>query len=175
MISIAPPALAADREFVASITELVNEVYAVAEQGLWAGPTDRTDPAEIASIITAGELVGAREADGEIIGAARVRQLPSGEGEVGMLVAHPKRRGAGIGRDLLAYAEGWARERGLRTMQLELLVPKTWAHPVKEFLRGWYTRAGYRVVRSTDLAEHYPALQPRLACPCDFLVFNKAL
>jgi hypothetical protein len=60
-------------------------------------------------------------------------------------------------------------------MQLELLVPRTWKHPVKEFLRDWYTRIGYRVVRTGDLGEDYPALVPRLATPCDFLVFHKDL
>ncbi|GAA2634107.1 GNAT family N-acetyltransferase [Paractinoplanes durhamensis] len=174
MISFADPALATDNVFVASITDLVNEVYAAAEQGLWSGETDRTNAAAVAALIAAGELVVARE-DGEIVGAARVQRLPTGEGEVGMLVAHPKRRGAGIGRELLAYAEGWARTRGLTTMQLELLVPRTWTHPVKDFLRGWYTRAGYQVVRVTDLTEDYPELHPRLATPCDFLIFNKAL
>jgi GNAT superfamily N-acetyltransferase len=174
MISFADPSLAADAAFVAEITDLVNEVYAAAEQGLWAGAVDRTGPDEIAAIIAAGELVVARRA-GEVIGSARVQRLASGEGEVGMLVAHPRRRGAGLGRDLLAYAEGWARDRDLRTMQLELLVPQTWTHPVKQFLREWYTRAGYRVVRTTDLAEAFPALHPRLATPCDFLIFNKPL
>ncbi|GIM95471.1 GNAT family N-acetyltransferase [Paractinoplanes toevensis] len=176
MISFAAPSAASDAAFVATVTDLVNEVYAVAEEGLWAAPTDRTDVTEIARIIATGELVVARE-DGEITGVARVCRLPSEDsvGEVGMLVAHPKRRGGGIGRNLLAYAEGWARDLELHTMQLELLVPKTWTHPVKQFLREWYTRAGYRVVRVTDLAEDYPALAPHLATPCDFLIFNKQL
>jgi hypothetical protein len=60
-------------------------------------------------------------------------------------------------------------------MQLELLVPRTWSHPVKEFLRRWYTRIGYRQVRTARLEEAYPALQPRLATPCDFLIYHKAL
>ncbi|GIF25486.1 GNAT superfamily N-acetyltransferase [Actinoplanes tereljensis] len=176
MIAIAAPSLASDVALVATVTDLVNEVYAVAEEGLWAGPTDRTDGTEIAKIIAAGELVVAREG-GQIIGVARVCRLPADEsvGEAGMLVADPKRRGAGIGRDLLAYAEGWAVDLGLKSMQVELLVPREWTHPVKQFLREWYTRAGYRVVRVTDLAEDYPALAPHLACPCDFLIFNKPL
>ncbi|GAA0564756.1 GNAT family N-acetyltransferase [Paractinoplanes ferrugineus] len=174
MISIAPQSSAADPELRTGVADLVNKVYAVAEDGLWAGEVDRTSPAEIGALIDAGELVVARDG-AEIIGAARVQRLPSGEGEVGMLVTHPARRGAGLGGDLLAYAEDWARGQGRHTMQLELLVPKTWSHPVKEFLRGWYTRSGYRVVRVTDLAESFPALAPRLATPCDFLIFNKPL
>jgi hypothetical protein len=28
-------------------------------------------------------------------------------------------------------------------MQLELLVPRDWRHPSKEFLKSWYGRRGY--------------------------------
>jgi GNAT superfamily N-acetyltransferase len=174
MIAHVAPTRAADDKYVAEVTELVNVVYAAAEQGLWLDDTDRTTPSEVAALIAAGELAEAR-IDGELAGVARVQRLPTGEGEVGMLVAHPDRRGAGIGRDLIAYAEKWAVDRGLRTMQLELLVPQTWTHPVKQFLREWYTRLGYRVVRVGDLAQDYPALVPRLATSCDFLVFHKPL
>jgi GNAT superfamily N-acetyltransferase len=174
MISGADPALSTDPALVGTITTLVNEVYAAAEEGLWTPGADRTSPAEIAALIAAGELLVARD-DEEIIGVARLQRLPTGEAEVGMLVAHPKRRGAGIGRQLLTYAEDHARARAIRTMQLELLVPKTWKHPVKEFLRAWYTRSGYEVVRVTDLASSYPELAPRLATPCDFLIFHKPL
>ena len=48
-------------------------------------------------------------------------------------------------------------------MQLEVLAPRTWTHPVKEFLRGWYTRIGYRQIRTARPADAHPALQPRLA------------
>ena len=61
-------------------------------------------------------------------------------------------------------------------MQLELLVPIGWAHPEKERLRGWYTRLGYRVIRSAPFEHVAPAhLASRLAVPCKFLVFRKQL
>ena len=113
--------------------------------------------------------------DGRVVGAVRIQRLDGGLAEFGMLVASPELRGVGIGRALVAFAEGWAREQGFRRMQLELLVPQTWEHPVKEFLRGWYTRIGYRQVRTGRLEEAYPALQPLLATPCDFTIFHKDL
>ena len=174
MIATADPGLSSDDRFVAAVAALVNEVYAAAEEGIWIDGTVRTNSAEIAAMSSAGELVVARE-DDEVVGAMRLQSLPSGEGEFGMLVAHPERRGAGIGRDLIAYAESWARSEGLKTMQLELLYPRTWTHPVKKFLHDWYNRLGYEVVRHGDFAEDYPALVPRLATPCDFLVFHKTL
>jgi hypothetical protein len=60
-------------------------------------------------------------------------------------------------------------------MQLELLVPRDWSHPTKEFTRDWYTRMGYRVVRTGRFDEDYPHLVPHLATPCDFLIFLKDL
>ena len=174
MIDLVAKERSADERFVAELTDLVNEVYAAAEKGIWLEGTDRTSPAEIAAMIEAGHLVVARDGD-TVTGAMRLQRLPTGEGEFGMLVAHPDRRGAGIGRALIAYAEDWARSEGMHTMQLELLFPRDWTHPVKQFLHDWYQRLGYRVVRHGDLGEDYPALIPRLATDCDFLVFHKAL
>ena len=174
MIDLVEKERSADEQFVAELTDLVNEVYAAAEKGIWIEGTDRTSPAEIAAMIEAGQLVVARDGDA-VIGAMRLQRLPTGEGEFGMLVARPERRGAGIGRDLIAYAEDWARSRGLPAMQLELLFPSGWTHPVKQLLHDWYQRLGYRVVRHGDLGEDYPDLIPRLATECDFLVFHKAL
>ncbi|MGZ3145913.1 hypothetical protein ACVDFE_28760 [Lentzea chajnantorensis] len=54
-------------------------------------------------------------------------------------------------------------------------MPQNWQHPVKEFLRSWYTRMGYEVVHRGDLADDHPHLVPELACPCDFLVFHREL
>jgi hypothetical protein len=68
-------------------------------------------------------------------------------------------------------------------MQLELLVPRGWTHPVprgwthptKVFLAAWYTRIGYRIARKGAIDEAYPALAPLLATPCDFVIYHKRL
>ena len=163
-----------DTTLAAEIADLVNRVYAEAEKGIWLDGATRTSASEVADLICAGEIAVLRSGS-RVVGAVRVRRLEEGVGEFGMLVAAPEERGTGIGRDLVSFAERWARESGLSQMQLELLVPRTWAHPVKEFLRDWYTRIGYRVVRKGDLAEDHPALVAHLACPCDLLVFHKDL
>ena len=173
-ISLAPPHLAGDGAFLTATADLVNRVYADAEKGIWREGAERTGPDELAGLVRAGELAVARR-DGHVVGAVRVRRLASGEGEFGMLVASPERRGIGLGRRLVEFAEGWAREHGAATMRLELLLPREWEHPVKEFLRGWYTRIGYRPVRTASFADDYPALEPLLATPCDFVVFHKPL
>jgi GNAT superfamily N-acetyltransferase len=163
-----------DDGFVAQVVDLVNRVYAEAERGLWRDGANRTDGPEVAATIRAGQLAVAR-LDGHLVGAVKVQRLDDGRGEFGMLVASPDHRGVGIGRQLVAFAERWARAQGLATMRLELLVPQTWTHPVKEFLRAWYTRIGYRRVRTGRLEEDYPMLQPQLATPCDFVIYEKDL
>ena len=173
-ISTLAPAEAGDGELVTEIVDLVNRVYADAEKGLWLDDTDRTSAHEVAAMIGAGQLAVARLA-GRLVGAVRVQRLDGAEGEFGMLVASPDHRGTGIGRELVTFAERWARQQGLTRMQLELLVPQSWTHPVKEFLRGWYTRIGYRQVGVGRLDEAYPHLPPHLATPCDFVIFHKDL
>jgi GNAT superfamily N-acetyltransferase len=162
LISIVPTT-PVDAALVTAITELVNRVYADAEDGMWQPGATRTSEAEIAELIRGGQLAVARQG-GQLVGAIRVQQLATGDGEFGMLTAAPEHRGGGVGRALMQFAERLSRERGARVMQLELLVPRTWKHPFKEFLHGWYTRSGYRIVRVGTLDETYPALV-RLRAP----------
>lgn len=164
----------ADTGLASEIAGLVNRVYAEAEAGLWVDGASRTTEAEVAGLIDAGQIAVARSGE-RVVGAVRIQQLDDGLGEFGMLVAAPEQRGTGVGRNLVNFAERWARSHDLAAMQLELLVPRTWQHPVKEFLRGWYTRIGYRVVRTGDFSADFPDLVPHLACPCDFLIFRKDL
>jgi GNAT superfamily N-acetyltransferase len=173
-VSMVSAADADDGEFVAQVVDLVNRVYADAEDGLWLDGADRTNAQEVVSIVRGGELAVAR-LDGQLVGAVRIQRIDGDLGEFGMLVATPEHRGVGIGRELVSFAEGWARQQGLARMQLELLVPQTWTHPVKAFLHAWYTRMGYQRVRSGRLDEAYPALQPQLATPCDFAIYQKDL
>jgi GNAT superfamily N-acetyltransferase len=173
-VSIVAALAATDTVLVAEITDLVNRVYAGAEEGLWVDGATRTSEREVATLVRAEQVAVARW-DGQLVGAVRVQQLDDGMGEFGMLVAAPEQRGFGIGRDLVGFAERWGRQRGLARMQLELLVPRTWSHPVKEFLRDWYTRIGYRAARIGSLDEAYPALVAQLATPCDFVIYHKDL
>jgi GNAT superfamily N-acetyltransferase len=173
-VGIEPPESAADGDLAAAIADLVNRVYDEAEAGLWRPGAERTTPGEIARLISAGEIVTARSGD-RVVGSVRLQSLDAATAEFGMLAADPGLRGRGIGRELVAFVEALAAERGARTMQLELLVPTSWTHPSKEFLRGWYERIGYRVVRTGHLAELYPDLAPLLATECDLLVFQKPL
>ena len=173
-VGIEPADSADDAALVAAITELINGVYVIAEAGLWVDGARRTDAREIAELIRWEELVVAR-IGGRLVGVVRVHALDAGTAEFGMLAGDPARRGVGIGRALVAFAEGWAAERGFARMQLELLVPTSWQHPSKQLLHDWYSRIGYRVVKTGALGELYPELEPLLATTCDLVVYRKAL
>jgi GNAT superfamily N-acetyltransferase len=163
----------ADAGFAEPLAALVNEVYAVAEAGLWNGG-QRTSPAEIGALIRAGEIAVATEG-GAIAGCIRVRDLDDEHGQFGILVSAPDRRNAGIGRALVAFAEGVARDRGRRAMRLELLVPRERRHTSKMFLDAWYGRMGYRPIEKRSVQEAHPELVPELATACDFVTYEKSL
>ena len=171
---MAPAAAAEDTALANELAALVNSVYALAEEGLWAEGTPRTTPERMAALIAAGQIAVAR-ADARIVGAVQIQRLDTGEGEFGMLVADPAHRGQGVGRQLVRFAERWSREQGLDTMQLEILVPRHWSHPSKEFLKAWYTRIGYHPVLTGQFEKSYPELAPHVATPCDFVIYQKSL
>jgi GNAT superfamily N-acetyltransferase len=163
----------ADAGFADPLAALVNEVYAVAEAGLWNGG-QRISSTEVGELIRAGEIAVATE-DGAIAGCIRVRDLDDEHGEFGILASAPDRRSTGIGTALVAFAEGVARDRGRRAMRLELLVPREWRHASKAFLDAWYSRMGYRPIEKRSVHEAHPELAPELATPCDFVTYEKPL
>jgi GNAT superfamily N-acetyltransferase len=162
VIAQAGPALAAD------LADLVNHVYADAEAGLWQDGKSRTSEGQLRELIEAGEIAVAT-ADGALVGCVRVRELEPGVGELGMLAVDPARQGAGIGGALLDFAERHARERGLTSMRLELLVPLEGTHPGKIELDRWYGRRGYRPI-DRRAVEALP-----LEVPCDFVIYERPL
>ena len=164
----------ADATLMERISELANEVYAVAEAGLWTDGATRTSVAEIAQLTRVGQIAVARMG-GQVVGCVRVQRLDERTGEFGMLCADPAQRGIGIGRELMRFVERKSRADGLSTMQLEVLVPRDWTHPTKQLLVEWYSRIGYRIVRTGTIDEAYPELAPLLATPCDLVIYRKDL
>ena len=107
----------------ADLDELTNEVYAVAEAGLWTDGAIRTTVGQIVEFTRAGQIAVARM-DGQVVGCVRVQRLDERTCEFGMLCADPAHRGIGIGRELIRFVERKSHGDGMSTMQLELLVPK---------------------------------------------------
>ncbi|MFF2521140.1 GNAT family N-acetyltransferase [Streptomyces liangshanensis] len=174
-----PAEAGGDRHLVADLTALINDVHAAAEIGLWAENTPRTTTRDVSGMIAAGEIVVARM-DGRVVGCVRVRRISGGTGEFGLLAASTGHRGVGVGRDLVTFAEEEARRTGLAVMEVELLVPRTWSHPSKDFLFEWYTRRGYREIGYREVpvdppGGSGPCTEGRLATPCDVLTLRKDL
>ena len=157
------------------LTDLINDVYATAERGLWRDGRDPHDGDRAGRADPRAGRSPSPPGTGTSSAASASTTSPRDTGEFGMLVAAPDQRGTGVGRALVDFAEQRSRERGLRTMQLELLVPREWPHPSKEFLKAWYGRIGYRLVRTGNLDDTYPQLAPLLATPCDLEIHEKPL
>jgi GNAT superfamily N-acetyltransferase len=163
-----------DTQLVERLAALINEVYEQAESGLWRNGARRTTVPVLAELIAAREIAVAT-VGGELAGSVRIHDVSDDTSEFGMLVAAPDQRGNGVGSALLDFAEERSRDRGLRAIQLELLLPREWQHPSKEFLKAWYGRRGYRLVRTGSIDGPYPQLAPLLATPCDLTVHEKPL
>jgi len=156
------------------LSDLINEVYDDAESGMWKRKGTRTNPAEVERLLRAQALILA-EIDGVLVGSVNVKLMSDGVGEFGMLVADRKYRDEGIGSALVKHAEKWAREHASHTMRLEILTPRHWTHPSKNFLKQWYSRIGYAPQTTEPFESMYPELVPELATECDFTVWHKSL
>ena len=132
---------------------MINAAYADGEQGMWQPGTTRVFEDEVRALLAAGELLVLRR-DGELAGCVRVHRVGPATAELGLLSA--ARRDSGVGGELIALAETWARERGLARMRLTLLVPRTGTHPFKARLHAWYSALGYQVIARGDFADELP-------------------
>ena len=95
-IQLLPADASDDAELMVRLTELTNEVYVVAEAGLWIDGATRTTLDEVVELTRAGQIAVAR-LSGRVCwlrpGAAARRR----NGEFAMLVADPAHRGIGGG------------------------------------------------------------------------------
>ena len=173
-IRLLPAEAADDVTLMHSVTDLINRVYATAEEGLWQPGATRATVTEIIELTRAGEIVIA-ELGSAVVGAIRVRLLDAHLGETGMLAADPAHRNNGIGRELRRFVTGLLRERGVTTLRIELLVPRNWQQSSKQFMAEWNERSGYEMIGRGAFEEEYPDLAPLLATPCDYLIYHKAL
>ncbi|HZC71579.1 MAG TPA: GNAT family N-acetyltransferase [Jatrophihabitans sp.] len=173
-VTMLPASEAENARLVARLVALVNEVYRHAEKGLWQDGPTRTTPDELTDLIGAQQIALATR-EGQVVGSVQVSDIADDVSMFGMLVADPAHRGIGVGNALVEFAEGRARDAGRRAMQLELIVPRSWTHPHKEFLASWYGRLGYRAIGSTAIGRTHPQLAPLLATPCDLKIYEKPL
>jgi len=149
----------------------INRAYAVAEADLWLPGKDRISPERVREIVAEGELAVAR-LERRVVGSVRLRRLEPEVGFFGLLAVEPSAQGAGIGGELIRFAERSMRDAGAQQMELRLLVPRASSDLHKERLHEWYSRLGYRPIdrRAFDVRESAAA-----RTPLDILTYRKPL
>jgi hypothetical protein len=173
-IELLPATMGSDLSITKRITDMVNEAYRWSEDGQWVEGATRTNREQIAELIRARQIAAAWH-NGTVVGSVRVQPLGNGIGEIGMLASDPNHSALGIGLALGRFAEQECRDRRLRTLQIELLVPRDWRQPAKDKLGKIYSWRGYQVVRTGRIEEFHPELAPQLATPCDSVILHKDL
>jgi GNAT superfamily N-acetyltransferase len=151
---------------------MINAAYAAGEDGMWQPGTPRVFEQDVRAMLEAGEIITV-ERDGELAGSVRVRRLGDDTGELGILSAATV--GSGVGPELIARAEAWARENGMTRMRLQLLVPREGTHPFKQRLHDWYTSLGYQVIGREPFEVALPEPSTYLLNPCDLVNYEKVL
>lgn len=173
-VELLPATMGSDVSVTKRITDLVNQAYRWGEDGQWVEGATRTNRDEIAELIRSRQIAAAW-LDETVVGSIRVQLLGDGIGEIGMLASDPSHSALGIGLALGRFAEQECRDRCLKKLQIEILVPRGWKQPSKDKLGKIYSRRGYRIVRTERMEEFYPALAAQLATPCDYVIYHKEL
>ena len=181
-IVFASASLAHNAALLARLTSIINAAYVYETGVFWSqdGWT-RTNPDEVRTLVQGGKLAlawkcgtGHEEAT-DLIGCVYVTMLDAKTGDFGMLVCDSEHQGAGIGRDLLRYAETWAKSQGADAMQLELLFPDGWDSPHKARLARWYERLGYGMVRVEAIEQALGRMAHLIAQPAVVRIYQKPL
>ena len=128
------PALVNEVESVRLLVERAYQHY-VPRIGMRPGPMD----ADYQSLVEAGEvfvLAGQGDPGPDIAGLIVLRSMPDGYLLIENVAVDPRRRGEGLGRDLMAFADAEARARGLPELRL-------YTHEAMTENIAWYGRLGW--------------------------------
>jgi GNAT superfamily N-acetyltransferase len=155
------------------VASLVNDAYQAAQEQLFSEPTPRLSVASVSAVIAAGEFV-VYEVDHHIVGVVLQRDTSTRVGFFGVLAVSPNRAGSGIARTLLDFIEFEALERGVETMELDLLLPDT-PTPHQYRLKEWYERRGYVAGPSRDFRDVEPEAAQYLRYPTQLVRYSKNL
>ena len=142
-----------------AITAIVNAAYR-AEDFFING--NRTDVAEVLSVIQRHTFLLAQDASGEIAGAVEV-EIRGSRGYFGMLSVAPGRQGSGLGRRLIAEVEAYCREHGCTALGLMVV-------NLREELIPWYSRLGFSEHGTAPFPD-----PPKLKRPCHMVLMEKPL
>lgn len=165
---------AAPQELVA-IAALVNSAYRgdSSRQG-WTTEADylggqRTSADLLAQSLGPQAWILAAREQGAILGCVFLELRPQAICYLGMLTIAPGLQARGLGRQLLAAAETFARAKGAAKMEMRVI-------QLRETLLAWYERRGYRL---SGKQEPFPYGRMEFGLPqrddLHFLVMEKEL
>jgi GNAT superfamily N-acetyltransferase len=143
------------------LVRLINAAFVV-ERVAFDG--DRVDLEGVCALMRKGTFLIAEAADSnDLHGCAYLE--PRGERcYLGLLSVAPPLQGKGLGRQLVAAAEGFARSSGCRAMDLRIVSPRA------EGLLPVYTRLGYLEAGTAPFPKEIPAKMV-----CHYILMTKSL
>ena len=160
-----------------SVLALTNRAYRDTGPGAsWNVETmiegERLTPALLARDLAASpaaELLIWRDAPGDHLGHVWLEPQADGAWYLGLLTVRPDRQDQGLGRELLAASEAYAREHGAARIRMTVV-------DLRVTLIAWYERRGYRL---TGERRPWPYDDPAIGRPTvpdlGFVVLEKAL
>jgi N-acetylglutamate synthase-like GNAT family acetyltransferase len=141
-----------------ALTHLINAAFVV-ERVVFEG--DRVEANEVRVYLRKGTFLLAEES-GRLIACVYV-EVREARGYLGLLSVDPPRQGSGLGRQLVAAAEDFARQTGARSMDLRVISARAELLP-------FYQRFGYE---QTGTAPFAPGLKTKI--PSHYILMSKPL
>jgi hypothetical protein len=182
-------------------TSLINTAYSAPATTLLKPHNPRTNTTEVQTWLESGNFYLAfpappnndnttshsppQQVDPVPVGTIRLTPLTPQISEIGILTVDPDFRSSGLGRELIAFAEGLAVKDGVGRVRIEVPAPRTNAQGLavvssgkkkkRKYLRAWYEGLGYEFVGKRTLGESVPGLVQAFEEEVEILVLEKGL
>ncbi len=121
--------------------------YAQTEAEIWGENYVRISREEYEQLIEKGEIFFSFDKK-SVNGCIQIKQMDQKTFSFGLLASNFEKKGSGIGKKLIAFAEQYAKEKRGEKMVLEILRPADFKLEFKEFLHLWYSKMGYQYVET---------------------------
>lgn len=171
-----------------AVCNLVNEVYRVAERGIWKEEKDRVSVDDFVSSQSTGTTLVAYQGEklaGTIHFIKTVTLSESSTVEDSekqkrvfrfeKLAVDPSYRGSGLGAELVRAVESIALEEKASSIEFELLVSKGWKNESKDKMQRWYSRLGFIMTGVKSVEAFVPQSVKFLENPAEFQCWEKNL
>lgn len=165
-------------EKVISLCHFINQAYQIADQGIWQ-EWQRIDEETLTTLLKDQSVLIA-EYEHKTVGCINVNLLTDVIAEFSMFAVDPSQQKLGIGHQLMQAAEQWAINHDRTIAQIEVVYPRDWLHPYKEYVKNWCQMNGYLAIYQGPFEELNAQLVAKLAhaktaTPCNYIIYHKKL